>query len=62
MFDFIKHQRKSKARQLELDANAPKTGDETPDFELKDVNGENSVRLSDYQGRKPVALIFGSFT
>lgn len=62
MFDFIKHQRKSKARQLELDANAPKTGDEAPDFELKDVNGENSVRLSDYQGRKPVALIFGSFT
>ncbi len=62
MFDFIKHQRKSKARQLELDANAPKAGDEVPDFELKDVNGENSVRLSDYQGRKPVALIFGSFT
>ena len=62
MFDFIKHQRKSKARQLELDANAPKAGGEAPDFELKDVNGENSVRLSDYQGRKPVALIFGSFT
>lgn len=62
MFDLIKHQRKSKARQLELDANAPQTGDEAPDFELKDVNGENSVRLSDYQGRKPVALIFGSFT
>jgi peroxiredoxin len=62
MFDFIKHQRKSKARQLELDADAPKTGGEAPDFELKDVNGENSVRLSDYQGRKPAALIFGSFT
>lgn len=62
MFDFIKHQRKSKAGQLELDADAPKTGDEAPDFELNDVNGENSVRLSDYQGRKPAALIFGSFT
>lgn len=62
MFDFIKHQRKSKTRQLELDANAPQTGEEAPDFELNDVNGENSVRLSDYQGRKPVALIFGSFT
>ena len=37
-------------------------GDSAPDFELK-VRGENrTIRLSDYRGRKPVALVFGSFT
>lgn len=43
-------------------ADAPKAGDVAPDFELGDVNGENSVRLSSFRDQKPVALIFGSFT
>ncbi|MCP4542169.1 MAG: redoxin domain-containing protein [Chloroflexi bacterium] len=37
-------------------------GDVAPDFELRDINGENPVHLSDLNGKKPVALIFGSFT
>ena len=41
---------------------APKAGDEAPDFELRDVTEENSVRLSDFRGEKPVALVFGSYT
>ena len=41
---------------------APKAGDPAPDFELRDVHGENPVRLSDFRGRRPVALVFGSFT
>ena len=41
---------------------APNVGDMAPDFELRDVNGENAVRLSDFRGKKPVALVFGSFT
>lgn len=56
---FIK---KEKAWQKKYDATAPKVGDLAPDFELTDVNGENRVRLSDFKGRKPVALVFGSFT
>ncbi len=56
---FIK---KEKAWQKKYDANAPKVGDLAPDFELADTSGENFVRLSDFQGRKPVALVFGSFT
>lgn len=44
------------------DPLAPKAGDLAPDFELRDVNGENPVRLSDFRGQKPVALVFGSFT
>jgi hypothetical protein len=48
--------------QKRHDASAPKVGDLAPDFELRDVNGENPVRLSDFRGIRPVALIFGSFT
>ena len=54
--------KKEKAWQKKFDANAPKVGDLAPDFELSDSTGENQVRLSDFRGNKPVALIFGSFT
>ena len=54
--------RKAKVRQEQLETLAPQVGDGAPDFELRDGNGENPVRLSDFQGRKPVALVFGSFT
>ncbi len=47
------------------DLSTPKLapGDPAFDFELPrlDVDGE-TVRLSDYAGRRPVALIFGSYT
>lgn len=49
-------------RQLGLDKLAPKAGDLAPDFTLSDISGTESVTLSDFQGKKPVALIFGSFT
>ena len=48
--------------QEKYDALAPKRGDLAPDFELWDVTGEHRVRLSNLNGRQPVALIFGSFT
>jgi hypothetical protein len=41
---------------------APKSGDLAPDFELRDVSGAEVVRLSNFRGQKPVALVFGSFT
>ena len=37
------------------------TGEVAPDFFVKDVQGKESVRLSDLKG-KPVVLIFGSCT
>ena len=58
----IQLRKTDKAWQEQFNALAPKPGDVAPDFELWDVDGENPVRLSDFQGRKPVALIFGSFT
>ena len=48
--------------QKQYNAQAPKVGDIAPDFELLDVNGENPVRLSNFLGKKPVALVFGSLT
>jgi hypothetical protein len=46
----------------EADKTAPKPGVPAPDFELFDISGKNTVRLSDFRGKKPVALVFGSFT
>lgn len=40
----------------------PKVGDMAPDFELKREDGKGSYCLSSYRGKKPVVLIFGSFT
>ena len=55
--------RKSATRwQKKYDPQAPRVGDPAPDFELRDAHGQNPVRLSDFRNKKPVALIFGSFT
>ena len=66
MLEFVRrsnHYRKEHAAwQARYDALAPRAGDPAPDFELRDVTGEQRVRLSDFQGLKPVALVFGSFT
>ncbi|MBO0698543.1 MAG: hypothetical protein J2P46_09120 [Zavarzinella sp.] len=43
-------------------AEGPKLEAPAPDFTLKSPDGKRSVMLSDYRGKKPVVLIFGSFT
>jgi hypothetical protein len=48
--------------QKALDAKAPRAGDMAPDFTLHDIEGKDSVTLSDFRGKKPVALVFGSYT
>jgi peroxiredoxin len=58
----IKNRQEATAWQKEYDLDAPKVGAAAPDFELRDIQGENPIRLSDFQGQKPVVLIFGSFT
>jgi hypothetical protein len=40
----------------------PKLGATAPDFRLKLHDGDKAVSLSDYRGKKPVVLVFGSFT
>jgi len=50
------------AWQNSLDPKSPKVGDLAPDFELQDPEGNLRVRLSDFRGKRPVALVFGSYT
>ena len=58
----LRYRKEFSAWQKEYDALAPKAGDLAPAFELSDVSGQHRVRLSDFRGEKPVALVFGSFT
>jgi hypothetical protein len=39
-----------------------KVGDAAPDFTLPDPSAKKEVKLSSFQGKKPVVLIFGSCT
>lgn len=39
-----------------------KVGEAAPDFTLADPEGKHEVKLSAFQGKKPVVLIFGSHT
>jgi peroxiredoxin len=58
----IKFRRKLMKRQMGLDQLAPKVDDLAPDFTLSDISGTESVTPSDFRGKKPVALVFGSYT
>ena len=62
MFGTLAQRMEYRAWQKRYDPFAPKEGDVAPDFKLRDSSGENLVRLSDFRGKKPVALVFGSFT
>jgi hypothetical protein len=44
------------------DAMGPQVGTTAPDFCLKRLGTEEWVRLSSFQGQRPVALVFGSYT
>lgn len=37
-------------------------GEIAPDFVLKSLDGESETKLSDFRGKKPVVLFFGSYT
>jgi peroxiredoxin len=56
------YRRSLMSAQKTLDAKAPRAGDMAPDFTLYDIEGKDSVTLSDFRGKKSVALVFGSFT
>ena len=58
----IKNRQDAKRWQTQYDELAPKVAQFASDFELFDLQGENPVRLSSFRGKKPVVLIFGSFT
>jgi len=39
-----------------------KVGNEAPDFRLKTLDKTSEVALSNFRGKSPVVLIFGSYT
>lgn len=40
----------------------PRVGEEPLDFFLRRMGSEERVRLSSFRGKRPVALVFGSYT
>ncbi len=47
---------------MRRDQMGPHEGETPPDFNLKRMGSEERVRLSSLKGKKPVALVFGSYT
>jgi hypothetical protein len=39
-----------------------RVGDTAPDFKLKTKDGDRDVQLASFRGKKPVVLVFGSYT
>lgn len=39
-----------------------RVGDTAPDFKLKTKDGDREVQLASFRGKKPVVLVFGSYT
>jgi hypothetical protein len=39
-----------------------KVGDPAPDFTLSNLQGQQPVTLSAFKGKRPVVLVFGSYT
>jgi len=42
--------------------SAPQVGERAPTFELATLDGKAKVNLETFRGKKPVVLIFGSYT
>ena len=47
---------------VQRDQLGPKVGETPPDFSLKRAGSEEHVKLSSFKGKRPVALVFGSYT
>ena len=47
---------------FEKDQIGPNEGETPPDFELKRLGSDEWVRLSNFKDKRPVALVFGSYT
>ena len=49
-------------RSRPTEAGAPQVGDMAPTFKLKSLDGKSVTDLGSFKGKKPVVLLFGSYT
>ena len=47
---------------MQRDDMGPKEGESPPDFSLKRIERDERIQLSSFSGRRPVAMVFGSYT
>jgi peroxiredoxin len=59
--EFVKERQQEISRPSKK-VDGPAVGQDAPDFALKALHGEKTVKLSSFRGKKPVVLIFGSYT
>ena len=59
---FAQRRRRVGGRRPARHADTIRKGDVAPDFTLYRLDGDETVRLSEFRGSKPVALVFGSYT
>ena len=52
----------SRRERFNRDDGAPKKGDVAPTFSLKTLDGKKEFDIARLIGRKPIILIFGSYT
>ncbi len=58
---FANRQRPGNSGSRSQGAGVP-AGKPAPDFTLKSLDGKTQVTLSSFKGKRPVALVFGSYT
>jgi len=49
-------------RKKVAEANGPNLGDDAPDFALKTLDGESTVKLSSFKESDIIVLVFGNYT
>ncbi len=56
-----RRQQRGGRRNMQAD-DAPRIGDIAPTFTLKSLDGESATNLAEFKGKRPVVLLFGSYT
>ena len=49
-------------RMMNREDGAPKVGEVAPLFTLRSLDGKSKMELKSFAGKRPVVLIFGSYT
>ena len=58
----LAQEREGREPRRSADREAPKVGDTAPLFTLKTLDGKREVSLDSFRGKRPVMVIFGSYT